>query len=224
MSINIAIDGPAGAGKSTVARMAAARLGFIYVDTGAMYRAAALYCLEQGADIHDEEQICAQLPRINTELVYENGVQKTLLNGEDVSEKIRTPEVSAAVSAVSAVPRVRELMADMQKKTAERENVIMDGRDIGTAVLPHAQLKIFLTASPEERARRRYAELARKPDAPSYDEVLRDIVKRDYDDSHRAASPLKQAEDAVLCDTTELTLEQAAEKITRMIEDTVKGR
>lgn len=224
MSINIAIDGPAGAGKSTIARAAAAKLGYIYVDTGAIYRSVALYCLEKGIDIHSEAEVCSLLGEIDPRLEYENGVQKILLNGRDVSDKIRTPQVSSAVPVVSAIPKVREFLLDMQKKTAAENNVIMDGRDIGTVVLPNAQLKIFLTASPEERARRRHAELADKPSAPTYEKVLEDIIKRDYEDSHRETAPLKQAEDAVLCDTTELDLTQAVEKITRMIEDTVKGR
>lgn len=217
MSINIAIDGPAGAGKSTIARRAAAELGFIYVDTGALYRAVAYYCISKGADVKNAAAIEELLPEITPELRFIDGVQHVFVNGEDVSDKIRTPVISMGASAVSAIPSVREFLFDLQKKIAEENDIIMDGRDIGTVVLPDAELKIFLTASPEARADRRYAELKDKPDAPSYEQVLADIIKRDRDDSTRAVSPLKMAEDAVLCDTTELTLEQSAEKVIGMI-------
>lgn len=217
MSINIAIDGPAGAGKSTIARRAAAELGFIYVDTGALYRAVAYYCISKGADVKNAAAIEALLPEITPELRFIDGVQHVFVNGEDVSDKIRTPVISMGASAVSAIPAVREFLFDLQKKIAEENDIIMDGRDIGTVVLPDAQLKIFLTASPEARADRRYAELKDRPDAPSYEQVLADIIKRDRDDSTRAVSPLKMAEDAVLCDTTELTLEQSAEAVIGMI-------
>lgn len=217
MSINIAIDGPAGAGKSTIARRAAAELGFIYVDTGALYRAVAYYCISKGADVKNAAAIEELLPEITPELRFIDGVQHVFVNGEDVSDKIRTPVISMGASAVSAIPAVREFLFDLQKKIAEENDIIMDGRDIGTVVLPDAQLKIFLTASPEARADRRYAELKDRSDAPSYDQVLADIIKRDRDDSTRAVSPLKMAEDAVLCDTTELTLEQSAEKVIGMI-------
>lgn len=217
MSINIAIDGPAGAGKSTIARRAAAELGFIYVDTGALYRAVAYYCISKGADVKNAAAIEKLLPEITPELRFIDGVQHVFVNGEDVSDKIRTPVISMGASAVSAIPAVREFLFDLQKKIAEENDIIMDGRDIGTVVLPDAELKIFLTASPEARADRRYAELKDKPDAPSYEQVLADIIKRDRDDSTRAVSPLKMAEDAVLCDTTELTLEQSAEKVIGMI-------
>lgn len=222
MSINIAIDGPAGAGKSTIARAAAMKLGFIYVDTGALYRSIAYYALSKGADVKDAKAVESLLPEIRTELRFIEGVQHVFVNDEDVSGKIRTPEVSMGASAVSAIPAVRTFLFDLQKRIAAENNVIMDGRDIGTVVLPNAQLKIFLTASPEARADRRYAELKDKPDAPTYESVLADIIKRDHDDSTRAIAPLKQAEDAVLFDTTALTLEESVEKITAMIRDTAE--
>lgn len=217
MSINIAIDGPAGAGKSTIARKAAAELGFIYVDTGAIYRSVAYYCLSKGADLSVPENAEKLLPEITPELRFIEGVQHVFVNGDDVSDKIRTPEVSMAASKVSAIPAVRAFLFDLQQKIARENNVIMDGRDIGTVVLPNADLKIFLTASPEARADRRFKELKDKPDAPTYDEVLSDIIKRDHDDSTRAIAPLKQAEDAVLCDTTSLSLEESVDKIIGMI-------
>lgn len=217
MSINIAIDGPAGAGKSTIARKAAAELGFIYVDTGALYRAVAYCCISKGADVSVPENVEKLLPGITPELRFIEGVQHVFVNGEDVSDRIRTPEVSMAASKVSAIPAVRAVLFDLQQKIARENNVIMDGRDIGTVVLPNADLKIFLTASPEARADRRFKELKDKTDAPTYDEVLADIIKRDRDDSTRAIAPLKQAEDAVLCDTTSLSLEESVDMIIGMI-------
>ena len=219
MSINIAIDGPAGAGKSTIARRAAAELGYIYVDTGALYRSVAYFCISNGVDVRNAENVTAALRDIYPELRFIDGVQHVFVNDNDVSDKIRTPEVSMGASAVSAIPAVRSFLFDLQKKIAAENNVIMDGRDIGTVVLPEAQLKIFLTASPEARADRRYLELKDKPDAPSYKEVLADIIKRDHDDSTREIAPLKQADDAVLCDTTKLTLEQSVDKIIAMIKN-----
>lgn len=217
MSVNIAIDGSAGAGKSTIARKAAAELGFIYVDTGALYRSVAYYCISAGADVSIPESVEKLLPEITPELRFIDGVQHVFVNGSDVSDKIRTPEVSMAASKVSAIPAVRAFLFDLQKKIARENDIIMDGRDIGTVVLPDADLKIFLTASPEARADRRYAELKDKPDAPAYEQVLADIIKRDHDDSTRAIAPLKQADDAVLCDTTELSLEESIDKIIGMI-------
>lgn len=219
MSINIAIDGPAGAGKSTIARRAAAELGFIYVDTGALYRSVAYFCISHDVDLNAPDKVEAALSDISPELRFIDGVQHVFVNGEDVSDRIRTPEVSMGASKVSAIPAVRAFLFDLQKKIARENNIIMDGRDIGTVVLPDADLKIFLTASPEARADRRYKELADKSDALSYDEVLADIIKRDHDDSTRAIAPLRQAEDAVLCDTTELTLEESVEMIIRMIKE-----
>lgn len=221
MSINIAIDGPAGAGKSTIARRAAAELGFIYVDTGALYRSIAYYCISRGIDVKDKSAVVSMLPEITPELKFMDKVQHVFVNGTDVSDKIRTPEVSMGASAVSAYPEVRAFLFDLQRRIAAENNVIMDGRDIGTVVLPHAQLKIFLTASPEARADRRYAELKDKENAPSYEQVLADIIKRDKDDSEREISPLRQAENAVLCDTTSLTLEESISTVIGMIKDTI---
>ncbi|MDD7556238.1 (d)CMP kinase [Ruminococcus sp.] len=206
MSINIAIDGPAGAGKSTIARAVAAELGFIYVDTGALYRTVALHAKRQGAET--PEQIAACLNTADISLCFAEGTQHVLLCGEDVSGLIRTPEISMAASVVSALPAVRQYLFDLQLDMAKQNNVIMDGRDIGTVVLPHADLKIFLTASPQERARRRYLELSEKPDCPSMEEILEDIIKRDEADRNRAVSPLRQAEDAVLVDTTKMDQQQ----------------
>ena len=219
MSFNIAIDGPAGAGKSTIARRAAAEMGFIYVDTGALYRSVAYYCITKGADV--KEKIAALLPEISPELRFIDGVQHVFVNGEDVSGNIRTPEVSLGASSVSAYPEVRAFLFDLQRKIAAENNVIMDGRDIGTVVLPNAQLKIFLTASPEARADRRFAELKDKENAPSYEQVLADIIKRDHDDSTRAIAPLKQAEDAVLLDTTSLDLEQSVKAVMDLVKKAV---
>ena len=202
MSINIAIDGPAGAGKSTIARAVAAELGFIYVDTGALYRTVALHAKRQGAET--PEQIAACLNTADISLCFAEGTQHVLLCGEDVSGLIRTPEISMAASVVSALPAVRQYLFDLQLDMAKQNNVIMDGRDIGTVVLPHADLKIFLTASPQERARRRYLELSEKPDCPSMEEILEDIIKRDEADRNRVVSPLRQAEDAVLVDSTKM--------------------
>ena len=219
MSINIAIDGPAGAGKSTIARKAAAELGFIYVDTGALYRSIAYFCVSREVSPEDTSAVVSRLEEITPELRFIDGVQHVFVNGEDVSDRIRTPEISLAASRVSAIPEVRKFLFGLQKKIAAEKNVIMDGRDIGTVVLPDAQLKIFLTASPEARAKRRYAELCEKGNAPDYEQVLADIIKRDKDDSERPIAPLKQAEDAVLCDTTELTLEESIDKIISMIKE-----
>lgn len=217
MSINIAIDGPAGAGKSTIAKAAAKALGYIYVDTGALYRAVAYYALSRGADVKSEKEIVPLLNGITPELKYLNGEQRVFLNGEDVSGRIRTPEVSMGASAVSAIPMVRDFLFGLQKKIASENNVVMDGRDIGTVVLPDADVKIFLTASPEERARRRHKELAEKGEAVSFEEVLADVNKRDYNDTHRDIAPLRQAEDAVLCDTTNVDLQGAIDMLLNII-------
>lgn len=211
MPINIAIDGPAGAGKSTLARAVAKRLGFIYVDTGALYRAAALYVLEHGIDVYNSTAICAILPMMDISLKYVNGEQRVYLCGENVSGIIRSPEVSKAASTVSAIIAVRQYLFDLQQNLAETNDVVMDGRDIGTVVLPNAQVKIFLTASPEERARRRYVELREKGVDIDYNVVLKEVNERDYNDSHRSVAPLKPAEDSILIDTTGLTLEQSEE-------------
>ncbi len=200
--ISVAIDGPSGAGKSTIARTVARELGFLYIDTGALYRSIGLFVMEEGLRPQEREDVKSCLPRIHLELRHVDGVQRVFLNGEDVSEKIRTPAVSMAASQVSAVPEVRAFLLELQRSIASKNNVIMDGRDIGTVVLPDAELKIFLTADPEDRARRRYEELAARGETVSYEEVLRDVIQRDHNDTHREISPLRQAPDAVLCNTT----------------------
>lgn len=217
-TINIAIDGPAGAGKSTIAKMVSADMGYIYVDTGAMYRAVALYLTENNIPDEDIEK---HIGNVDVSLKFIDGVQRVYLGDRDVSELIRTPEISMAASRTSAIPAVRARLFDLQQKLARENNIIMDGRDIGTVVLPNADVKIFLTASAEERANRRYKELSEKPDCPPYEEILKDIIQRDYNDSHRETAPLKQAEDAVLVDTTELTLEQSAARIIEIIKERV---
>ena len=217
--INVAIDGPAGAGKSTIARAASKELGYIYIDTGALYRTVGLNAVRLGVDLQNDDAVASTLTEgLCVELKFVDGEQKMFLNGEDVSAAIRTPEASMAASRVSAVPAVRKYLFDLQKNLAKSNNCIMDGRDIGTVVLPDAEVKIFLTASPEARATRRYKELLEKGIEASYDDVLADMVKRDYDDSHRAIAPLKQADDAVLCDTSALTLEQSV----KLVIDTIK--
>ena len=208
--INIAIDGPAGAGKSTISRRAAAALGYIYIDTGALYRTIGLVALRAKTELTDADAIAALLTdALTVELRFVGGEQHMFLNDEDVSDAIRTPEASLAASAVSAVPAVRAYLFDLQKKMAQENNCIMDGRDIGTVVLPDAQVKIFLTASPEARAKRRYDELCGKGMDVKYDDVLADMIQRDYNDSHRAIAPLKPAQDAVLLDTSDNTLEES---------------
>ena len=215
-TINIAIDGPAGAGKSTIAKMVSKELGYIYVDTGALYRTIALYITEN--DIADED-IEASLEKADVSLKFIDGAQRVFLGDRDVSDLIRTPEISMAASRTSAIPAVRKYLFGTQQKIAAENNVIMDGRDIGTVVLPNADVKIFLTASAEERAERRYKELAEKPDCPTYEEILADIKQRDENDMTRKESPLRQAEDAVFVDTTELDLEQSADEIVRIIRE-----
>lgn len=219
-TINIAIDGPAGAGKSTIAKMVSAQLGYIYVDTGALYRTIALYVSEN--NIADED-IAASLDGADVSLGFADGRQRVYLGGRDVSELIRTPEISMAASKVSTIPAVREHLFGMQKKIARENNVIMDGRDIGTVVLPDADVKIFLTASAEERAMRRYKELSEKSGCPCYEEILSDIVERDRNDMNRKTAPLKKAEDAVLVDTTRLSLEESADEISRIICEKIDG-
>ena len=214
---SIAIDGPSGAGKSTLARMAASRFGLIYVDTGAIYRCVGLYTYRKGVDSKDAESVSALLGEIDIEIRYdENGVQRMILNGEDVSSDIRMPPISIYASDVSAMPAVRAFLLDMQRSMAVRYDVIMDGRDIGTVVLPDAGLKVFLTASAKARAQRRLAELREKGVKTTYREVLRDINYRDKNDSTRAEAPLRQAEDAVLLDTSELSLEESFEALSEI--------
>ncbi len=217
-SVNIAIDGPAGAGKSTIAKMVSSKLGYIYVDTGALYRTAALFITEN--NISDEE-IEKALESADISLKFIDGTQRVFLGEKDVSDFIRTPEISMAASRTSAIPSVRAYLFETQKKIARENNVIMDGRDIGTVVLPDADVKIFLTAPAEERANRRFKELSEKPDCPPYDDILKDIIQRDYQDMHRETSPLKQADDAVLVDTTKLDLEESADEIIRIINEKI---
>lgn len=206
--ISIAIDGPAGAGKSSICRRLAEELHYLHVDTGAIYRAVGLYMLRRHKNPADPAEVLPLLPQVKIDLQFVEGEQRILLNGEDVSEAIRLPEASAAASAVSALPEVRAYLLEQQRSLARQYNVIMDGRDIGTVVLPHATIKIYLTAAPEERARRRWLQQRSKGIEESYEEVLAAVKKRDYDDSHRAAAPLCRAEDAWLCDSTHLDFEE----------------
>lgn len=219
--INVAIDGPAGAGKSTISRRAASELGYIYIDTGALYRTVGVAAMRENKLGTQDDIESVLTDALSVELRFENGIQKMYLNGEDVSEEIRTPEASMAASKVSAVPAVRAYLFDLQKKIAKENNCIMDGRDIGTVVLPDADVKIFLTASPEARAKRRYKELTEKGSDVKYEDVLSDMIKRDYDDSHRAIAPLKQAEDAVLVDTSDIGLEESIQLIIRTIKENI---
>lgn len=220
--INVAIDGPSGAGKSTVAKGAAKKLGYIYVDTGALYRAVGVYGLRNSIKTDNAEEITKALKNITVDLKYIDGVQHVFLNGEDVSEEIRLPEASMAASNVSAISAVRAFLFDLQREIAEKNNCIMDGRDIGTVVLPNAQVKIFLTADDEERAMRRFKEFKEKGKDITFEEVLADIRQRDYNDSHRAAAPLKPAEDAVFVNTTGKTLEDSVNQVISIIEEKVK--
>ncbi len=218
---SIAIDGPSGAGKSTLAKMVASEFNFLYVDTGAIYRTVGLYAKKNDVDPQDGPAVTALLDSIQIDMNYgEDGLQHMYLNGDDVTTAIRQHEISAYASAVSAIPEVRTFLLDMQRSFARTNNVVMDGRDIGTVVLPDAQIKIFLTADPEDRARRRYEELLQRGQQTDYDTVLKDLIQRDYNDSHRAAAPLKQAEDALLLDTTGNTLEESKE----LLLSTVKER
>lgn len=217
MSYNLAIDGPAGAGKSTIAKKIAKQLGFIYVDTGAMYRAMGLYILKKGIDPEDNNGIVAALDGADISLEYQNGEQIVLLNGENVNGLIRTPEVSKVASITSANKNVRVRLVEIQKKLAETNNVVMDGRDIGTCVLPNADLKIYLTASTMVRAKRRYDELVEKGQNCDLMEIEKDIAERDHRDMTRAESPLKQADDAILVDSSDLTIDEVVTKICSMI-------
>ncbi len=202
----IAIDGPAGAGKSTIAKTVSKELGYIYVDTGALYRTVGLNALRNGVDTKDAEGVIATLDGLKVSLRFVNNEQRVFLGEEDVSEAIRQNEVSMAASNVSAIPTVREFLFDLQRDIAKNNNCIMDGRDIGTVVLPDAQIKLFLTASAEARADRRFKELTEKGQSVDYDVILKEIKERDYQDSHREIAPLKQAEDAILVDSTEMDL------------------
>lgn len=213
MSFNIAIDGPAGAGKSTIAKRAAKELGFIYVDTGAMYRTIALYLLKQNVDCEQEEQLRKALEEIEVQISYENDEQQLWLNGENVTGLIRTEEVGQMASRSSAKPMVRAKLLELQRTMAEKFDVLMDGRDIGTLILPNAQLKIYLTASAEARAKRRYQELQQKGVACTLEEIQKEMEERDYRDMHRDTAPLKQAEDAVLVDSSDMTIDEVVARI-----------
>lgn len=215
--INIAIDGPAGAGKSTAAKAAAKKLGFIYVDTGALYRTVGVNALRKGIDPKDAEKVKATLADIDVSLGFVDGSQHVFLNGEDVSEEIRLPASSMAASDVSAIPEVREFLLSLQRDIAKKNNCLMDGRDIGTVILPDAQYKFFFTASAEIRADRRCKELKEKGIPADYETVLSEIKQRDYNDSHRKTAPLKQADGAVLIDSSNMTIEEAVDKIVSYI-------
>ena len=217
---SVAIDGPGGAGKSTIARLAAKRYGFVYVDTGAIYRCVGLLALRLGTDKTDQKAVQTLLSRVSLQVGHDaSGTQRMLLNGEDVTDQIRTPEVSRAASDFSALPEVRTFLLSMQRDFASRYSVIMDGRDIGTVVLPNADLKIFLTASPEARARRRYDELREKGMDVSYEKVLQELIDRDTQDTNRKTAPLRQAEDAVRLDTSGCTLEESIALVCSLMEE-----
>lgn len=218
----VAIDGPSGAGKSTLAKAAAAELGILYVDTGAIYRTIGLYACRREADPHDLAAIIALLPDIQVSMAYgEDGLQHMLLNGEDVTDVIRRPEISRWASVVSAIPEVRAFLLEMQRDFARKSSVIMDGRDIGTVVLPHADVKIFLKADVEVRARRREIELQERGTPRPYKQVLEEMRQRDYNDTHRSAAPLRAAEDAVIVDTSDLDFQQSKEKLLEIIREKV---
>ena len=222
MSTAIALDGPAGAGKSSIAKRAAKALDYIYVDTGALYRTIGLAATRKGVEPVDYPEVNQLLSEINVDLTFnEAGEQIVLLDGEDVSGLIRTPEASMTASKISQIPAVRAYLLDLQRNMAKNHNVIMDGRDIGTVVLPDAQVKIFLTASPGARAGRRYKELVEKGMDVKYEDILQDVITRDYSDTHRETSPLKPAEGCVIVDTTELDFEQSVEKIISVIKENI---
>lgn len=220
MSIAIAIDGPAGAGKSTISKSAAKQLGFIYIDTGALYRTVGLAASRAGVEPKEGKEVDDLLSKITVELTFnDKGEQVVLLDKEDVSGLIRTPEASMMASKISAVPSVRAYLLDLQRDMAKKNNVIMDGRDIGTVILPDAEVKIFLTAAPEARAERRYKELVEKGMDVKYEDILEDVKARDYNDMHRDIAPLKQADDAILADTTEIDLQGSIDLIVKIIKE-----
>ena len=222
MPTAVALDGPAGAGKSSIAKRAAKELGFIYVDTGALYRTIGLAASRAGVEPVDSPEVDALLEKITVELTFnDKGEQVVLLNGEDVSGEIRTPEASMTASKISAIPNVRAYLLDLQRDMAKTNDIIMDGRDIGTVVLPDAQVKICLTASPEARAGRRYKELIEKGMSVKYEDILSDVIERDYNDTHRKTAPLKAAEDSVTVDTTELDFEQSVNAIISVIKEKI---
>ena len=217
--ISVAIDGPAGAGKSSIAKAVAKKLGFVYIDTGAMYRAVAVYAIENNIEIKEENFTESVLDNIQISIEYDESGQKIYLCGKDVSERIRMADASVGASNVAVIPAVRLKLVAMQRELAKKASVLMDGRDIGTYVLPDATLKIFLTASVEERAKRRYKEMIEKGISADFEEVKRDIMYRDKNDSEREFAPLRQAEDAVLVDTSDMTIEQVIDKIYTMISE-----
>jgi cytidylate kinase len=220
MSIAIAIDGPAGAGKSTISKSAAKQLGFIYIDTGALYRTVGLAALRAGVEPVESKEVDELLSKITVELTFnDKGEQVVLLDKEDVSGLIRTPEASMMASKISAVPAVRAYLLDLQRDMAKKNNVIMDGRDIGTVILPDAEVKIYLTATPEARAERRYKELVEKGMDVKYEDILEDVKTRDYNDMHRDIAPLKKADDAILADTTEVDLQGSIDLIVKIIKE-----
>lgn len=222
--MNIAIDGPAGAGKSTIARLAAEKLGFIYVDTGAMYRALALYFINSQIDILNDSALKCAISQININIVYENGVQHVFLNSQDVSDKIRNEKVGNMASKSSAILAVREKLLDLQRNIARENDVIMDGRDIGTNILPDAELKIYLTASVDVRAERRYKELVEHGEKPNLEIIKRDIENRDRNDMNRANAPLKKADDAIFIDSSELTVDEVVNEIVKLADNEEKNR
>ena len=216
---NIAIDGPAGAGKSTIAKKLAKELGYVYVDTGAMYRAMAYYFLTNNISSDDEAAIAKACDNVNVSIAYKNNAQQVLLNGDNISDKIRNEEVGNMASATSVYPVVRTKLVELQRQLAQKENVIMDGRDIGTVVLPNANVKIYLTASSKVRAQRRFDELTEKGISCKFDEIEKDIIDRDYRDMHRETSPLKQADDAVLLDSSDMDIDAVIEKMKEIIRE-----
>ncbi len=220
--LNIALDGPSGSGKSTVAKIISSKLDILYLDTGAMYRACALEAIMQNVDCLDEKKIAKFINDIDLKIEYENGTQKTILRGKDVSQDIRKNEVSLMASNISSLPCVRLKMVEMQRKVAEKNNCILDGRDIGTYVLPNANYKFFVTARPEIRAERRYKELLEKGQNVDFDTLLKEINQRDYNDTHRDFAPLRQAEDAILLDTSEMTIDEVVDKILSIINNNNK--
>ena len=222
--LSVALDGPAGAGKSTIAKKLSQKFGFLYVDTGALYRAIGKYMLDSGVSPSDAAQVVPRLCSLKVGLCYQDGQQRVMINGEDVTDSIRTQEVSSAASQVSAIKEVRDFLFSLQRDLAKENHVMMDGRDIGTVVLPNATVKIFLTATPEDRARRRFLELQEKGDGTSYEEVLRTVIQRDYNDSHRDVAPLRQAEDAILVDTTGETLETSLARVGALIRVKLDGK
>ena len=219
--MNVAIDGPAGAGKSTIAKRAAAKLGYIYIDTGAMYRTLALACFRKGITAQDEENVCRECEAANVELEYRDGEQVMLLNGENVNSYIRTEEVSRMTSSISTYGKVREKLLNLQRDIAAKNDILMDGRDIGTFVLPNAEVKIYLTASVETRAKRRYDEQKERGIECNLEDIMKDIEERDYRDMHRDIAPLKQADDAVVIDSSDMNIEQVTDRIIEIINDRI---